>query len=234
MRNSETTMRNAADSHYPAQADASIDWTDIQAGVFVGLVFAVIKGASIAMPEWRLGNLDSLIPFLICVEYTIYRARHYPEKLDVWGLTMPITTMAVVVGAAMAAAAIGGLATLGFLLTGSLSFEFIYVPKMIEYLVSAFPQQFFLCSVVLVSLSKIRVFHGQWRLPLVVGVLFALAHFWTPHHIPGTGIPLQLIGTFPLGFLAAWYFLTFRTILPLTVAHAVLYVLLHHWVLMHL
>ena len=81
-----------------------------------------------------------------------------------------------------------------------------------------------------VSLSKTNLFRGSWRLPIAVGLLFALAHFWTPYHIPGARIPIQLIGTFPIGFMAAWYFLKFRTILPLTVAQAVLYVLMHNWV----
>jgi len=78
--------------------------------------------------------------------------------------------------------------------------------------------------------SKMKIFQGNWRLPIVIGLFFALAHFWTPFHIPGTRIPLQVIGTFPAGFLAAWYFLRFRNILPLTLSHVIFYVLLHNWV----
>jgi membrane protease YdiL (CAAX protease family) len=71
-------------------------------------------------------------------------------------------------------------------------------------------------------------------LPLAVGCIFAMAHFWTPHLIPGTAIPVQVPGTFPMGFLAAWYFLRYRTMLPLTACHAVLYILLNKWVEAHL
>ena len=101
---------------------------------------------------------------------------------------------------------------------------------MVEYLAAAFPQQFALCSVGLVSLSALPVFRGAWRLPLAVGLAFSLAHFWTPARIPGTYIPLQMVLTFPAGFFAAAYFLKHRSILPLTVIHAVTYPLLHHWI----
>jgi len=105
---------------------------------------------------------------------------------------------------------------------------------MVEYIVGAFPQQFFMCSVGLVFLTKFRAFRGTWRIPLAVGLVFSLAHFWTPARIPGTIIPIQMVLVFPVGFVAAFYFLKFRTILPLTAAHAIAYVLLHNWVEMHL
>lgn len=216
------------------QGKQIIDWADIRAAFIVGLAFAAIKGASWLKPELNLGNLDALVPFLLCVEYTIYRARREPEKLDEWGITTPITPLAIIVGLVLTGIGIGCIAAVGLALSGRLAFEFQYTTKMIEYIISAFPQQFFLCSVLLVSFSKIKMFCGKWRLPLVVGLFFALAHFWTPCHIPGTRIPLQLVGMFPVGFVVSWYFLKFRTILPLTVSHAVLYVLLHRWVEVHL
>jgi len=207
-----------------------IDWMDIRVGFLTGCLFAVIKGIKLMMPELHMGNLDAIIPFLLCVQYTIYRAREEPEKLDEWGITTPITFLALVAIMVISTVAIGCLAATGFFLSGTLSFEFKYVTNMIEYIISAFPQQFFLCSVLLVSLAKLPLFRGNWRLPLAVGLLFAAAHFWTPFHLPGTKIPLQLIGTFPMGFMAAWYFLKYRTLLPLVLVHAILYVLLHNWV----
>ena len=101
---------------------------------------------------------------------------------------------------------------------------------MIDYVVAAFPQQFFMCSVGLVSLAKLRVFRGKWRLPLAVGLIFSLAHWWTPARIPGTAIPLQMVLTLPAGLGCAFYFLEFRAVLPLTAMHAIVYVLLHNWV----
>lgn len=148
------------------QVNQKIDWTDIKAAFFVGLVFAVIRGASFIRPDLSLGDLDSLVPFLLCVEYTIYRARRHPEKLDEWGITTPLTLPPLVTILVILGSGIGCLAVLGFALSGTLSFGFLYVTQMIEYIISAFPQQFFLCSVILVSLSKVKIFQGQWRLPL--------------------------------------------------------------------
>ena len=122
------------------------------------------------------------------------------------------------------------LATTGYLLAGTLSFESRYITEMVEYIPAAFPQQFVLCSVVLTSLATLPVFQGKWRLSIVVGVAFSLAHFWTPARIPGTFIPVQMLITLPAGFGAALYFLTYRNILPLTAIHAVFYPLMHHWI----
>jgi len=218
--------------NFPASSDKP-DLKDIQVGIFVGVAFAVIKFLKLKY-GLNLGNLDTLIPFLVCILYIVFRARRDPEKLDEWGITKPVNMSAAFVFVLITGMGIGGLAAFGLLLSDSLSFEFRYVKNMVEYIPAAFPQQFFLCSVGLVSFSKMKIFHGNWRLPIVIGLFFALAHFWTPFHIPGTRIPLQVIGTFPAGFLAAWYFLRFRNILPLTLSHVMIYVLLHNWVEVYL
>lgn len=210
------------------------DWNDIRVGILIGCLVVVVKVIKHLMPELQLGNLDGLVAFFLCVQYTIYRARQEPEKLDEWGITTPITRSSLVVITMMMAFAIAVLAAFCLMLTDTIPFETRYISNMVEYIISAFPQQFFLCSVGLVTLSRIPLLKGAWRLPFVVGLLFALAHFWTPHHFPGTKIPVQVIGTFPLGFIAAWYFLKYRNILPLTVSHAILYVLLSQWILKHL
>jgi len=211
-----------------------IDWMDIRVALLIGCLFAVIKSIKLMMPDLQMGNLDSIIPFLLTVQYTIYRARQEPEKLDEWGITTPIIRPAVITMMILSAVAIASFAAISISLAGTLSFEFNYITKMIEYILSAFPQQFFLCSVILVTLSKTTFFQSNWRLPLAVGLLFSVAHFWTPFRIPGTIIPVQVVLTLPVGAVVAWYFLKFRTILPLTLAHAVLYVLLHNWVELHL
>lgn len=79
-------------------------------------------------------------------------------------------------------------------------------------------------------LAHLPVLRGSWRLPLVVGMCFGVAHFWAPVHLPGSAIPLQVVATPPMGFFAAWYFLRFGNILPLTIFHAVAYVLYSQWV----
>lgn len=227
-------MKTANMGNGSKNANQKIDWHDIRVGLLIGCLVVVVKVIKHLMPELQLGNLDALIAFFLCVQYTIYRARQEPEKLDEWGITTPITRSALLVITVATSLAIAVLAACGLLLTDTIPFETGYISKMVEYIISAFPQQFFMCSVGLVTLSKFPFLKGYWRLPFVVGLIFAAAHFWVPFHLPGTKIPLQIIGTFPLGFFAAWYFLKFRNILPLTVSHAILYVILHHWVEMHL
>lgn len=211
-----------------------IDWKDMKYGVFVGLVTATIKLIGFAKPEWHVDTTDALAAFLLTLGYIIARARRQPEKLDEWGITTPITFPAVVTGLILLGICVGLLAACGIALSGKLSFEPSYVPRMFDYIVGAFPQQFFMCSVGLVTLAKLRPFHGLWRLPLAVGIVFSLAHFWTPAHFPGTIVPIQMAITLPAGFAVTLYFLKFRNILPLTAIHAIFYILLHNWVEMHL
>jgi len=213
---------------------APIDWRDIYFAFFVGVVAAFFKLAAVTQRDWNLGGSDALAASLLFVGYIFYRARHEPEKLDEWGLTTKITGKAVFVGAGLLCLGVLALAALGMALVGGLSFQVSYFPRMLDYTTGAFPQQFAMCSVFLVNLAKLRVLQGLWRLPMLVGLLFGLAHFWTPAPIPGTVIPLQVPGTIPMGFLCAWYFLRFRTILPLILCHIVLFVLLVHWVERHL
>lgn len=206
-----------------------IDWMDLACAVFVGVVFALLKLAKFKMPAWQIGMSDCVVPLVLTFLYIVLRARRQPEKLDEWGITAPIPLSAIAMGLLLLGVTAGVLATAGLKLAGRLSFHASYVPQMVNYLLAAFPQQFFMCSVGLATLAKFRLFRGSWRLPLIAASLFGLAHFWVPFHFPGTGLPIQIIGTFPLGFAAAFYFLRFRTILPLTVIHAIAYVLFHNW-----
>lgn len=211
-----------------------IDWMDLLCAVFVGAVTTLIKLIAFAKPAWQLNTTDALVAFLLTLGYIIARARRQPEKLDEWGLTTSLTLPAVMTGFALFGILAGCLAVSGIALTGKLDFEPSYVPRMIDYIVGAFPQQFFMCSVGLVTLAKLRPFQGMWRIPLAVGLVFSLAHFWTPARFPGTIIPIQMIVVFPVGFIASLYFLKFRNILPLTAIHAVGYILLHNWIELHL
>ncbi len=215
-------------------AARTIDWTDLRFAFFTGCVCALLKLTAQAKPEWQLNGVDALVVFLLTIGYIIARARRQPEKLDEWGITTPLTLPAVAAGLVLLGIAVGSQAAYGIALTGRLDFEPSYVPRMIEYIVGAFPQQFVMCSVGLVFLSKLKPFRGAWRLPLAVGIVFSLAHFWTPAHIPGTIVPLQMVLVLPAGFVCAFYFLKFRSILPLTAIHAIAYVLLHNWVEIHL
>ena len=216
------------------QPPQTIDWADLRFAVLVGLCATAVKVVQWSRPEWHAGGSDAVLASVLTVGYMLHRARRQPEKLDDWGITTPLRWGAIV--AALLLLLGGGvfLAVLGYRLAGRLDFEPDYVPKMVAYILAAFPQQFYLCSVGLVSLATLGVFRGWWRLPLFVGLVFAAAHFWTPHRIPGTIVPVQVVLTFPMGFLVAWYFLRFRTIVPLVVCHAVLYVLLNEWVEAHL
>jgi membrane protease YdiL (CAAX protease family) len=210
-----------------------IDWRDWRFGAAVGIVAVLEKLVRFNLPEWTHGLNNGLIASLMVAAYILHRARREPEKLDVWGITTPLSSAALVMAVVLLAVAVGTQAAAGLALVGTLSFESRYVPDMIEYLLGAFPQQFFLCSVGLVSLGKLAVFRGSWRLPLTVAVLFSLAHWWPPAQFPGTPIPLQMITTLPAGYFAAWYFLRFRSIVPLVVLHAVIYVISFRWVEAH-
>lgn len=214
--------------------DQAIDRTDLKFMLFVGIVASTLKILGFTKPGWQINGTDALVAFLLCVGYIIVRGRKHPEKLDEWGITTPLTKSAILVGLLLLALAVGIQAAVGWKLAGKLGFEPSYVPRMIDYVVGAFPQQFLMCSVGLVSLAKLRVFRGMWRLPLAVGIVFSLAHWWTPAKIPGTCIPIQMVLTFPAGVGCVLYFLKFRTIVPLTAIHAIVYILLHNWAEVHL
>ena len=206
-----------------------IDWMDVKFVFFVGVVGTLIKLISFAKPEWHLNTTDALVASLLLLGYIIARARRQPEKLDEWGLTTPLTFPAVAM--ALVLLGIGGgvlIASTGIALAGGPRFEPSYVPRMIDYITGAFPQQFVMCSVGLVSLAKLRPFRNTWGLALAVGLAFCLAHFLLPGKSLSTML-LELATLFPAGFLAASYFLKFRNILPLTAIHAILYILLSSW-----
>lgn len=208
-----------------------IDWLDVKFSLLLGAFFVALKAVQGFCPALHIGlTTTNETASLLVIGYILARARRCPEKLDAWGLTAPLTPKALLSGFVLLGVAVGALALGGLRAGGGLDFPPHYATEMVEYIPGAFPQQFALCSVGLVSLSTLPVFRGAWRLPLAVGLAFSLAHFWTPARIPGTFIPLQMVLTFPAGFLAAAYFLTYRNILPLTLIHAVAYPLLHHWI----
>jgi hypothetical protein len=207
-----------------------IDWRDIKAALAIGLVYAILLLLKLRLPGSGVGASATIVPFILTVAYIIARGRQEPGKLDTWGLTSPISGAAALIMAAFTVITAVLLATTALMLGGELDFRPGHLFRMAEYLIGAFPQQFFLCSVGLVTLATLPVLSGSWRLPLAVGICFGLAHFWTRVHFPGTLIPLQVVTTAPMGFFAAWYFLRFRNILPLTFFHAICYVLFSQWV----
>lgn len=224
---------NPIDDQAPVQPPR-IDWADVQCAVFVGMLTGGVKLLGKAMPAWEIRDIDALLAFLVCLVYIIARGRRRPAKLDEWGLTTPLTPAALLASLGLLLLAIVLQAAAGLAAAGTLSFEIAYLPRMIDYIPGAFPQQFFMCSVGLVTLARFPIFHGPWRLPLTVGIVFSLAHWWTPARLPGTLIPVQMLTTLPAGFFCALYFLKFRTVLPLTLLHAILFVLGVEWVERHL
>lgn len=206
-----------------------IDWRDFRFTFVIGVIYLTITWLNFARPAWQLGDLNSLVPFYGVLGYVLFRARCEPEKLDEWGITTRLTLPAVAAACALLAVGVGGLSILtGIAHVGGPRMEPAYLARMAYYVIGAFPQQFVMCSVGLESLAKLPVFRGLWRLPLAVGLAFFLAHF----ALPGkslSDVPLEFAILFPGGFLAAGYFLKFRSILPLTALHAILYILLATW-----
>ncbi|MBI1320174.1 MAG: hypothetical protein GC168_14695 [Candidatus Hydrogenedens sp.] len=209
---------------------ASIDWRDLRFSLLVGVVFAVVKALSIFYPDFRIGSNDVYLPFFLTLGYMLHRARREPEKLESWGLTVPTAPAAWAAAFGLLVLGVALIAGMSYGVGGTLSFDASYPRHMVDYFLAGFTQQFFLCSIGLASLAALPVFRGHWRLPLTVGLLFGLAHFWTPAKIPGTPIPLQMIGVVPMGALASYYFLRYRSVVPLSILHAILYVLLSRWV----
>ena len=212
-----------------ASENRAIDWMDIGYSWVVGCVYLALTWTSFAKPDWQFNNLNSTTPFFLTLGYLLVRARHQPEKLDEWGITTPITLPAVALALALLGIGVGGcIMATGIAYAGGPRFEVSYVPRMVDYIVGAFPQQFVMCSIGLVSLAKLRFFRGLWRLPLAVGIAFCVAHFALPGKSSSTMLHELAILT-PAGFLAASYFLRFRSILPLTALHAILYIFLSTW-----
>jgi hypothetical protein len=210
-------------------ADWQIDWMDNLCTFLVGCVYLGLTWIHFAKPEWQLGDLNSLVPFFILLGYIIARARRQPEKLDEWGITTRLTLPAVASALVLLGIGVGGcMAVTGIARAGGPRFELSYLPRMAYYIIGASSQQFVMCSVGLVTLAKLPFFRGIWRLPLAVGLAFCLAHFALPGKSLSV-VPRELAILLPTGFLAACYFLKFRSILPLTALHAILYILLSSW-----
>ena len=210
-------------------AERQIDWKDVRFTFFLAGVFMLLKWTNFTRPEWHLNATDALVSFLLTLGYIVARARRQPEKLDEWGISTPLTFPAVAVALLLIGIGVGVLiVSTGIAFAGGPRFEPSYLPRMVDYIVGAFPQQFVMCSVGLVSLAKLRPFRNTWVLALAVGLVFCLAHFLLPGKSLSTML-LELATLFPAGFLAASYFLKFRNILPLTAMHAILYILLSNW-----
>lgn len=203
-----------------------IDWLDIRFSLCIGILYASLKTIELLFgnPGDIGGSLGDIVS-IICVAYILWRAQRQPEKLREWGLTTPITGTAFTFFAGLFVVAIAALASVGLALSGSLKFEISYPFRMIDYISGAFPQQFLVFAVGVTNLEKIPMLCGRWRLPLLLGALFCLAHLF----LPGA-VWIKVLVTFPLGFFATYYFLRFRTIIPLTAIHAVGFVLLVNWV----
>ena len=208
-----------------------IDWADIKFALSLGVVTILVKLAEASLPAWQISRITTDdVASVLTVGYILFRARKQPDKLDAWGLTTRITPAALLSGLILCVLAVSLLGAIGANLSGRLPLDPGYVAQMVEYIPAAFPQQFVMCSIGLATLATLKPFRGSWRLPLVVGLVFSLAHFWTPARISGTIIPLQMVLTFPAGFICSFYFLKYRNILPLTALHAVIYPLLHNWI----
>ena len=171
MRNTETL---SAGNGGEGKFQEPIDWADVKFTLVLGILMAGVKlELNAPMLEMRRTTTDEVASMLV-VGYILLRASRNHEKLKAWGLTVPLTSAAILTGLAMLVVALGMLAIGGVVVAGTLSFTPAYVTQMVEYIPAAFPQQFVMCSVGLATLATLRPFHGLWRLPLAVGLIFSL------------------------------------------------------------
>ncbi|MFM1919521.1 MAG: hypothetical protein RLZZ303_1155 [Candidatus Hydrogenedentota bacterium] len=211
--------------------NTTLDWRDFRFALFVGVAVIIVELTGQNFPDLHVSRTTGdIFASTLVLGYIFYRCRREPDALNRWGLSTPLSFRALLWAVFMLGFTVLMLA-LGALSVGaSPDWQPHYATEMLEYIPAAFPQQFFMCSVGLVMLSTLPLFRRPWVLALAVGVVFSLAHFWTPAKIPGTIIPLQMVLTLPAGFGAALYFLVYRNIAPLTLVHAISYPLLNHWI----
>ncbi len=207
----------------------SIDWLDIKFSVFLAILYAPMKAVELLCnnPGGLGGSLGD-ITTIPCIAYILWRAQREPNKLREWGLTSPITVQALLYAVVMFMLAIAILLVACFAYGQTLSFDIAYLFRMTDYVSGAFPQQFVLCSVLLVSLEKMPALRGAWRIPLLCGFLFFAAHLWAFVHDPSK-FSLFSLNLIPMGIVVTAYFLRFRTIIPILALHAFVFVLATNW-----
>lgn len=221
-----------ADKTGTIEQGQQVDWRDIKFGVLVGCVFAVTKYIVLYRLEWHFNASEPLVCFFLTFAYILVRARRQPDKLDEWGITTPLSAPAILVACAFFGIGVLVLAINRIHIAGTLPFSMGMVTGSIEYISSGFTQQFFLCSVGLVSLGKMRIFRGWLRLPLALAACFGVMHLWMPLSAPAERFWIELAGVAGvagLGFLASAYFLLFRNMIPIAIIHAVGFGISQDW-----
>jgi hypothetical protein len=224
-------MSEKASGTLDTSVNKPIDCVDVKFTLILGVVSVIALVLEMSAPALQV-RMDTrgALGFVLTMGYIVWRARRQPEKLDDWGITTPLTLPLLLTGLALLLGTVGTLAMTSISVGGRPSFDIAFLPRSIEYILGAFPQQFVMCSIGLASLATFPALRGTWRLPLAVGLTFGLAHFWSPHRVPGTIVPIEMLLTFPVGFCAVFYFLKFRNILPLTAIHAIAFPLVVNWV----
>lgn len=205
------------------------DWLDVKFSVLLGLFYFPLKQVELYCDN--PGNLGSSIGDIMtipCIAYILWRAQREPNKLREWGLTTPITVQALLYAVVMFVLAIAILLVACYGYGRALSFDISYIFRMTDYVAGAFPQQFVLCSILLVSLEKMPPLRGAWRMPLLCGVLFFVAHLWAIVHDPSK-LTLFSLNLILMGVVVTAYFLRFRTIIPIVALHAFVFVLTTNW-----
>lgn len=206
-----------------------IDWLDVKFSVCLGLFYAPMKAVELLCGNpGGLGGSIGDIMTIPCIAYILWRAQREPNKLREWGLTTPITVQALLYAVVMFILAIAILLVACFAYGQPLSFDISYIFRMTDYVSGAFPQQFVLCSILLVSLEKMPALRGVWRIPLLCGFLFFAAHLWGLFYDPSK-FSLFSLNLITMGIAVTAYFLWFRTIIPIVALHAFVFVLSTKW-----
>ena len=225
-----TQKKSNGPSTSPGIARQRVDWRDFRVLFLCVGLWVIVHAINALAPDWNTGDSLTIAPAVALIGYIFLRARRSPEKLESWGITTPLTFASISVFVAFLVSGILLSGLIARQMGNELRFQPDYLFRMLEYFPSGFTQQFFLCSVLLVSLETVPALKGTWRLPLLMGILFGAVHLHSPFYITGFPIPPVAVGTFFLGFIATWYFLRFRNMIPLACLHAIGFVLFVNWI----
>jgi len=216
--------------HRDAQHDTErIDTADLKFFVVISVIGLTAFLVKNNVPSAGINRyILDIIGSFCCMLYVLPRARAHPWKLDDWGLTSKLSPAGWLGAVGLLVLAFVGPAVITLLFGGSLTFKLSMITDGLGYAWSAFAQEFILCSIAANALAKTKTLRGVWRVPILAGALFGLAHLLPEgFHWPHT--PFMMAFTALMGFTVTFYFLKFRNLWPIVALHAIGFPMAQEW-----